>query len=308
MNLLAKYQSVLASLAKGPYLSYPLEVRLETHTICNARCRFCAYPSLQRRGGVMSDDLLSKILSDLRKIPAALPMRLKPFWLDEFFLDPRAADILRAIKTTLPQAKIAINTNGARLGPQEMELLAEVPNLVHFSLSLNDHRRSQYESAMSLDYDNTLKQLDFAHNWVRHNRFPTAVILSRVGDGSQADLEFSQWVAHRYPSFTAVVRPAGNWLGDRASAPPATPAVGCWEWFSLTVASTGQAGWCCLDAEMRYSPGNVAQMPVLDLYNQPRLRKLRQETVQRSALTPCSRCGYLSASMIGPAERQHLAH
>src|SRR5688572_20298176 len=47
------------------HMGYPYLVHLETLASCNAACGFCPYPTLERKGTRMPDDLIEKIIGDL---------------------------------------------------------------------------------------------------------------------------------------------------------------------------------------------------------------------------------------------------
>jgi hypothetical protein len=73
------------------------------------------------------------------------------------------------------------------------------------------------------------------------------------------------------------------------------PDAPCHRWFDLSIISTGEVAMCCMDGEAKYPKGNVCTDHVLAVYNQPRLRELRESLVSRLAAgEPCSRCTYLS--------------
>ena len=53
---------------------------------------------------------------------------------------------------------------------------------------------------------------------------------------------------------------------------------------------------CCMDGKAEYPKGDVNDHHVLEVYNQPFLRKLRETLVSRRITgAPCDRCTYLSS-------------
>lgn len=42
------YQAHVDQLHASRYMNTPMEVAIETQTVCNAACEFCPYPSLER--------------------------------------------------------------------------------------------------------------------------------------------------------------------------------------------------------------------------------------------------------------------
>jgi hypothetical protein len=45
-----------------------------------------------------------------------------------------------------------------------------------------------------------------------------------------------------------------------------------------------------MDGRPAYPLGNVSNNTVLEIYNQPRYRRLRKECLNKSQITPCRHC------------------
>jgi hypothetical protein len=108
-------QVELSKLRRTAYMDYPLEVHIETQAICNAKCTFCPYPTMDRQGDKMSDGLIEKIIRDLKEIPAQLPFVIAPFKVNDPFLDVRIFWVCEQINHHLPNAKLRLFTNGSPL-------------------------------------------------------------------------------------------------------------------------------------------------------------------------------------------------
>ena len=128
-------------------------------------------------------------------------------------------------------------------------------------------------------------------------RAPTAasrlrVVLSRVGDGSADDVEFVRWVQREFPLFEASVFQRGDWLSQvdtpTASAPRLDVSDGsiC---RSPRPASSRIAAWT---APAKYPIGDVSRQHVLEVYNAPAYRRLREHTARRQDAEPCNRCSF----------------
>lgn len=286
----AEYQMRVWRLRRTDYMDYPARVHLETAAICNARCGFCPYPGLERKGARMSDALLAKIIDDLTEIPADLPLQLCPFKVNEPFLDPRLFDLLETINARLPQAKISLTTNATPITEQTLDRLATVRNLAPLWVSFNDHRAAEYEATMRLDHAQTLAILDMIH---ARSSLPTRIVLARVGDGSDVDEAFCDWVRARYPRFRPNVTPRGDWLGQVDTPIGEVPTAGCVRWFDLSITATGVVAHCCMDGQARWPIGDVREQSVLEIYNSPGFRSLRESAWTRQEREPCSGCTFL---------------
>jgi len=288
----ATYQNQIAAMRKSPYLDFPSHVHFETNALCNAACNFCPYPTLERRGVKMPDALISKIIEDLRAIPHNLPFQVSPFKVNEPFLDTRLFDVLAQINERLPNASLALTTNASALTAKHLGRLAKVRKLSYLWISMNDHRPAEYEATMQLPYRRIIERLRMIHDARADKSLELRVILSRVGDGSAVDLEFMQWVKSTYPRFEANVFARGNWLNQIDTPTSGIPRLGCVRWFELSITATGIVAHCCMDGAAKYPIGDVNRQHVLEVYNAPEYRRLRERTMFRQDAEPCNRCSF----------------
>lgn len=290
---LSGYQAQVLEKRQSPYLDYPAHVHLETLSLCNARCSFCPYPGLERRGHRMPDALIDKILGDLQDIPRILPVQVSPFKVNEPFLDTRLFDILAAIEAKLPQATITLTTNASPVTEATLDRLALVRNLGYLWISVNDHRPAEYEATMGLPWTRTRERLAMIHARRAAGALTCRIVLSRVGDGTPADAEFCDWVVRHYPGFEPSVFQRGGWLGQVETATGAVPNVGCVRWFDISITATGTVAHCCMDGRAAWPIGDVNRQHVLEIYNGPSYRALRERTLTRLDAAPCRTCTFL---------------
>jgi 2-iminoacetate synthase ThiH len=68
----------------------PIQVNIETTTLCNARCTFCAYPKVSRPKAVMTMEMFGKFCRDFEALGGGLlglsPMMSDPL-VDPFIMD-----------------------------------------------------------------------------------------------------------------------------------------------------------------------------------------------------------------------------
>lgn len=290
---LTAYQAKVLDMRRSPYIDFPAHVHIETLSLCNARCTFCPYPGLERRGHRMPDALITKILDDLRDIPRILPFQLSPFKVNEPFLDTRLFDILHAIEEKLPHATITLTTNASPVTEATLDRLARVKNLGYLWISVNDHRPTEYEATMGLPWARTQERLAMIHARRAAGTLTCRVVLSRVGDGSAVDGEFCTWVVRHYPAFEPSVFRRGGWLGQVDATTGAVPDVACVRWFDISIISTGTVAHCCMDGRAAWPIGDVARQHVLEVYNSPPYRTLRERALTRLDVSPCRTCTFL---------------
>ncbi len=279
----------------SPYLDYPREVTIETLALCNAACEFCPYPDLERQGACMSDDLVEKILGDLEDIPGDVPFSISPFKVSDPLLESRILDIVGQVGARLPHATVRMFTNGSPLTPRHIEGLAAAGNIEHLWISLNHHQPEGYERIMKLPWRKTRAKLDLLHEAKAAGRFPPPVIVSRVCDGSEDDQAFAPWVRETFPRFQPKLVPRTNCLGrvDLPALFPETPPVACDRWFELSITATGVVALCCMDGRAEFPVGDVSKQHVLEVYNAPAFRRLREQQATRKGIHPCETCSNL---------------
>lgn len=279
------------------YMDWPAFVHLETMAFCNAACSFCPYPTMERKGERMADALIEKVIGDLEDIPKEIPFQLAPYKVSEPFLEPRLFDILETVNIRLPNAFISLISNGSALTERKVDQLIRVRNLAYLNISLNFDNPEEYQDAMQLPLDRTLKKIEALHQRMLKGDLLFPVRLTRVSDGTPADVRFFRWARQSFPAFEPVVTRRNDWIGDvpgEASA-GGVPDAPCHRWFDLSITSTGKVAMCCMDGDAKYPKGDVNERHALEIYNQPHLRHLRETLASRREVgDPCNRCTYLS--------------
>jgi hypothetical protein len=291
MDLKAYQNSFLASRLTSD-IDYPRHIHIETQAICNAACSFCPYPSLERKGSIMPDALFDKIIADLKEIPVLHTFQLSPFKVNEPLMEPRLYHFLDIIQTSLPHAILSLTTNGSLLSQEHIKKLSTIP-LGYLWISFNDHRKTHYTSTMHLPYEKTLNNLKALHQQKANGGFSARVVVSRVGDGSPSDAEFSEWVRETFPLFEAFISQRGEWMGQIDGPDRFTPFdVGCNRWFEISITATGKVALCCMDGQAHHPIGDVTQNTVLEIYNSEPYRMLRENIDSRRFVDVCKSCSF----------------
>lgn len=270
---------------------------METIAVCNAACDFCPYPTLARKGDRMPDAMIEKIIHDLQVIPSNVPFQLAPYKVSDPLLEPRLFDILKLANARLPNAEISIITNGAALTERNIDRLSAVRKMKYLSISFNYDNAEEYEAVMKIPFARTVKRLDHLHERTVGGHVPMPVRLTRVSENRLSDTQFLQWTKARYPAFRIRIIPRNDWIGQVATgtAIPEVPDAPCRRSFDMSITATGKVAMCCMDGEAKYPKGDVNKDHVLEIYNQPHLRRLRKQLIsRRTAGDPCNRCTYLT--------------
>ncbi|TAN35398.1 MAG: radical SAM/SPASM domain-containing protein [Verrucomicrobia bacterium] len=286
-------QVYFARMRRSKYMDFPKEVNIETQAICNAACSFCVYPTMERKGDKMSDELIDKIIDDLKAIPQDLPFIISPFKVSDPFLDKRIFLICEKINNELPNAKLRLFTNGSPLTEKIVDKIADIKNVVHLWISLNEYEKNAYEATMKLPFEKTIEKLNALHTRVE-NGYPHSVAVSRVCDNSLEDVKFKQFLATYYPLFGCSLIGRSDWAGqlDIGSQKQVSPTA-CVRWYELSIMASGKVALCCMDGEGKHVVGDVNKNSVLEIYNSRDYRKMREYSFSRLAVAaPCDVCIY----------------
>lgn len=281
----------IAPLYRSRYVDFPQQVGIESLALCNAACNFCPYPTMKRKGERMTDELIAKVIRDLRDMPADLPFDFYPVRVNEPFLDKRLFGILETVNRELPNANPCIFSNASALTEANLDRLCGIRNLKYFNLSFNDHRPEEYRRVMKLDYDRAVAAIDRVHAKVRSGKLACRPSVSRVCDGTDADGAFREWVAARWPGFDVWLADRMDWMN--AVETPVTspiPQTGCRQWFGIHFLANGKDAFCCTDHDAALGHGSVADAHVLELYNRPERRRLRERVLNRRDVAECAGC------------------
>lgn len=284
------------------YRHYPRLVSIETTAICNATCSFCPHQRLERRSSIMKDELFAKIIADLEQIPRSHEFTVSPNLIGDPFLDKAMFERLALINSRLPQARIALFTNAGFLPQDFAERIVSVRNIALINVSLNFATPEEYKVGMGLDFAKTIANIRLLLNLQRKHKLAIEpVLLSRVRDGSGADERFQNIIADEVlPDFVLGVdydislKSRADWLGLQDTGQSRIPySHPCRSWFDITVLANGIVPHCCMDAEAQYVIGDANRQGLLDIYNSPHYRSLRESATCREHIHPCNTCALL---------------
>jgi hypothetical protein len=292
----AEYDRSVRALADTPYMDYPKGIGLETLVRCNAACDFCPYPTLDRKGDRMSDAVIEKFLDELGDIPDDVPVSVNPSRVNEPFLDKRVLPLLQELERRHANARIALFSNGSTFTEKLIEGLGTLERIILMNISFNDHREADYEKTMQIPYDRTVRNLDLLHEAFGAGVLtPPGIAVSRIGDGTDADRAFIEWCTDRWPRFQARVSPRVDWMGEvslgwRSRPPKAT----CGQFFKMQILASGKAAFCGVDSTGDAGFGDLNGMHLLEIYNHPERRRLRERVLSRDEVPACGSCALLA--------------
>ncbi len=139
-------------------LAFPNNVQIETSSHCNAHCGFCPHPETRHSqpSGFMDDELFEAIVDQLAPHPLEL---VQPFLNNEPFTDPQLLPRLERLRRRLPQARLALTTNGLRLAAEDCRGLAGL-GLEAIHVSTHALTPGVYRETMGIDAWTVLRNVN----------------------------------------------------------------------------------------------------------------------------------------------------
>ena len=286
-------------LKRSRFMHYPSAVSIETTGRCNAACNFCPHPGLERNKSAMSDEMFEKIISDLEQIPIERPLVITPGVVNEPFMDKKFFTRLRMINERLPQARLTMFSNMNVMPKDFAAQIITIRNIDYINVSFNAANAAEYEAVMKINFDRTVKNLKTLMTLNRqHQIFKIPVILSRVSDLTEADHRYASEVRAVFSEFQEgvdylfKVKNRTNWLNKLDIPSTEVPVLHpCSAWYELYIHSDGQVPHCCMDSDASFSIGHIMKNSVLEIYNGPQFKHLREKSASRGeAGFPCNQC------------------
>jgi len=144
-------------------------VQIQTIDACNSRCVMCPHKSIDHSGDVMSDELFTRIASQLasgveRGILAAR-LEVNLFFLNEPLLDSKLFERAALIRERLPRARIVCFTNGLLLPKCRDQFPESAFNLLQLSLYGFDSPSFNQVTGLSIGEDQLATIVDAAE-WI----------------------------------------------------------------------------------------------------------------------------------------------
>jgi hypothetical protein len=241
----------------------------------------------------MDQDLLVSLSLQMTKFQH--PFFLSPFKVNEPLLDKNLLPWLQKVNENIPLARLRLFSNGSPLTAEKIIDIAALANVEHFWISLNSVDETEYESVMSLRFEQTAAKLDLLHRAVENKLFPHKVVVSRVSTQPWSAVDrapFNLYCAERWPYFIPFHIKRDGWLGFVPPADGTIPKTPCARWWELSVLSTGMVSLCCMDGNGEFPLGDLNKDSMLTVYNRGSWFDRRYFMATRLDYHPCSTCTY----------------
>lgn len=273
---------------------HPTTVILETFSYCNAKCRFCAYPRMKRRKGVMSKVLLHKIVSEISSWNT--PLEIVPTMYGEFFLNPDWKYYLKYISDNLPTVQISIPTNGSCFNDDVIDFIVSIPNVKYISFSAYTYVPSTYATLIGLP-DQTRWVIYASVNRLKRDRPDINVRI-----GTTEDPEFIPYhgelsiLQSRYGSIVDP-HPIAKNTGLCGFTNPIEETRSCGSVFTTAVIlNDGRVVACCFDPEAEIVLGDINNETLGNIWNGDIARdvRIKHGSGKRGEIPLCRSCNQVA--------------
>jgi len=216
----------------------------------------------------MSMELFQKIVDEAATVPSIDELCLTG--LGEPTLDPKLVDRVKYARSSLPNVRIGVYTNGVYLTPAKFEILRDV-GLSYVVVSLNAARASQHEAIMGLRNKYYI---------VMNNAKYAALNRGKISVEVRAVVSEDNWTEGDSAEFLALWGQAGkggfgrlvyegNWAGANRDFRPFKPNEACGRALGqIYVLADGKVTTCCFDP---LGAGNVFgdlnKQTIREIYN-----------------------------------------
>lgn len=276
------------------------EVEIETHTVCNARCRYCAYPRMAKSAGnqFMTDELFEQILSELDFARKEIE-RIHLHHVNEPFVNKKIASLVGKARKAFPDKGVGFSTNAILMTPERAESVLDAGlNLLYTTIPSS--KGDVYNHIMGVKTDvrkvmeNVGAFIEMADPDVR------IVVRSPLGfDEGLNDYfgKYDQIVMEHVPFSNRLGKIADDVVPDShdhvVNGTP-TPCSQDWIFNSLIILHNGDVPLCCNDQEHTHIIGDIRNQSIETLWNSPQYAKVRgwMKGKNRPTVFPCNICEY----------------
>jgi iron-sulfur cluster protein len=287
--------------ARATYIDYPMNIQLETVGRCNASCGFCPHGELDRRFDAMPDDLFCKIVDEAASFPRDRPLNFFLNVVNEPFMDKKIFERIVMINDRVPQATIGLYSNLNVLPRNFLEGMRKTQRITSLNVSFNAANETEYRESMGIDFNRTVSNVrTFLSENRKQQMVPGPIVLSRIATLDVRDGRFVPECQALFAEFESgvdylpAVKRRANWLGEvTCQQVPVPTRMPCQQWLNLSIFCDGTVPHCCMDAHGAFPFGNLKEQSLLDIYNGPRFRVMREAALGRGSVYPCNTCALL---------------
>lgn len=269
-------------------LDTPYNILIETSSLCNARCIYCAHSQKEDPvyKGNMSSEIYEKILQDVREFPHRIKL-FEMFAYGEPLCNPMLADMISRAKKAGVVDKIAFTTNGLLFNRDNIDAILESGvDIIRISLQGLDEETYYKICGVKMNMKKFLSTLSYLYDR-KKMRGGGCSIRVKIADTALRDVQNgkeklmdmfgaiadSVYIEHIIPMFSDVaydeIDPdiAGNTLNGRENVKQTSVNLVCHRpFYRLRVAANGLVTAACCDTPHDFVYGNILENSLKELW------------------------------------------
>lgn len=266
-------------------------IMIETSSICNAKCTFCANSTLIRPKMQMPDDLFYLIVKRLIEEDISVE-RFIMHLNGEPFTDQQLIERIEFLKKKFVNVPVWFTTNFSLPDKKTIDRLL-VSGVDQITISLNAIEKEKYHEIMGLDFEQTMSNIEYLMKKNRQMGNPLHVRLSIVDYGEKEEVEKFQ---QRYSDIAEIrIIRLGRWIGkDGVLLPERSQNLHryCDDLYhQICILSNGNYAICSFDCEGQV-PLNVQGTSILEAFYSEVFEKLRRAHINGIDGTICENCSF----------------
>jgi len=286
------FEDVISTLKET---NFPVAVLVETTAFCNLRCSMCPQKSLKRNKGEISFDLFKKIADEI-----ALENPSTKLWLaimgEALLLEDKLISMIKYAKNTGLES-IHLNTNGVLMSTEIIDKLVD-SGVDEIIIGFDAFTEETYNKLrVGGNFNVVKKNIHLLLKKIRDNSLskPNVVVQFIEMDENQHELDDfkNYWVN---AGATVKVRPKIAWgtavdapnldLNDEARNFPCPMLIR-----HCAIHWDGRVAHCSdADYECEYSPGNITEQSIKEIWNGELARRRRRHWKGDFNFEPCNNC------------------
>jgi radical SAM protein with 4Fe4S-binding SPASM domain len=260
-------------------------VQIESTNICNAKCVFCPRDEMERKQGIMSWDLFTKITDECAALGIG-HVRLHNY--GEALIDRKLVDKIAYAKQK-GIAEVGIITNGSLITEQVARGIVTA-GLDAINISVDAAGKEVFESTrIGLKYDKVIAGVErILQARSELGRTRPKLILSFVRQNNSAEEhEFiAKWGAR---ADKIHITDLHNWAGTLNHE--SDVRFPCYRaWLTFTVLWDGRVSLCCADFDGHHILGDLRTHAIAEIWNNEVYRRTRRAHLEHGGPDICQSC------------------
>jgi len=251
----------------------PTHLAIETTNFCNGKCVFCPSTAQTRSRGVMSMELLEKIINDAKGLDSI--EFVTHGGMGEPLMDEKITDKIKIEKAAI-RAPVQLHTNGSLLNEDNIRKLFD-SGLDILSVSLNAYHGLTHEAVTGLDYGKVLQNVENAFRMKAQIKADTDIRITMVKTEDMSQEEVSGFKRH-WSRFTPSVKVHSmkNWGCFSANLVEGRKYPCKWIWYMMSVEWDGRVSICHEDFDGSVIIGDLNHDRIIDVFNCETIKGLRE--------------------------------